>query len=91
MWVELKNLILSQILQIQKTSYCMIVMKMSKKGKSIKTGSRLVVVQSWMWECSVTADGHRSYFSDEGNVLRLEHSMLLHISLNKLKIIDMCT
>lgn len=74
MWIELRNLILSQRLQIQKTSHCMIVMKMSKKGKSIGTGSRLVVVQGWMWECRVTADGHRFSFSDDRNIVRLEHS-----------------
>lgn len=60
---NLRNIMLNEISQIQKITYCMTpFIGHVQQHKSIETESRLVVAYGWAWEWRGTADGHRTSF-----------------------------
>lgn len=59
---------LSERKQAQKAIHYMISLyEMSRKGKSIKTGSKLVVASSWRKGWRVMTNGHKVSFPGDGN------------------------
>lgn len=68
-WMSLKNLMLNEKSQTQKTDVVWFHVKTSMKGKFIKTEKRWMV--AWGWEQGLTANSKEETRRDDGNVLRL--------------------
>jgi hypothetical protein len=53
--------------------YYSIYVKISRKGKTIETQSRLVVAWSWRWEPGVPANRHEGAMQGDESFLKPDH------------------
>lgn len=63
MWMELKNIMLNERSQVQKTIYCMISFRWNVKKRHFYNGRNLISdAQDWRWEQEPTAQGRRVFY-----------------------------